>query len=70
VVVHKDNPLKLEIRHLIAAAQAVEATGQLDLPEEEDLRSLAVSLEIERLIADGRGETTWPGDRPWSVRSP
>jgi predicted dehydrogenase len=69
LLVHKDNPLKLEIRHLINAARAVETTGQLDLPETEDLRSLAVSLEIERLIKDGRGETTWPGDRPWSVRS-
>jgi len=69
LLVHKDNPLKLEIRHLIAAARATEATGQLELPEEEDLRSLAVSLEIERMIREGRGETAWPDALPWSVRS-
>jgi predicted dehydrogenase len=69
LLVHKDNPLKLEIRHLIAAARAAEASGQVELPEEEDLRSLAVSLEIERMIREGRGETAWPEDLPWSVRS-
>ncbi len=69
LLVHKDNPLKLEIRHLIAAARAAEASGQVDLPEEEDLRSLAVSLEIERMIREGRGETAWPEDLPWSARS-
>jgi predicted dehydrogenase len=69
LLVHKDNPLKLEIRHLIAAARAASLSGQLELPEEEDLRSLAVSLEIERMIREGRGETAWPEDLPWSVRS-
>jgi predicted dehydrogenase len=69
LLVHKDNPLKLEIRHLIAAARAAQQSGQVDLPEEEDLRSLAVSLEIERMIREGRGETAWPEDLPWSVRS-
>ena len=69
LLVHKDNPLKLEIRHLIAAARAAEASGQVELPEEEDLRSLAVSLEVERMIREGRGETAWPEDLPWSVRS-
>ena len=69
LLVHKDNPLKLEIRHLVAAARAAESTGQVELPEEEDLRSLAVSLEIERMIREGRGETAWPEDLPWSVRS-
>jgi predicted dehydrogenase len=69
LLVHKDNPLKLEIRHLIAAARAADAGGPLDLPEEEDLRSLAVSLEVERMIREGRGETAWPEDLPWSARS-
>ena len=69
LLVHKDNPLKLEIRHLIAAARAAEAGGQPELPEEEDLRSLAVSLEVERMIREGRGETAWPEDLPWSARS-
>jgi hypothetical protein len=39
------------------------------LPEADDLRSLAVALEIERMIREGRGETAWPEDLPWSVRS-
>jgi predicted dehydrogenase len=69
LLVHKDNPLKLEIQHLIAAARAAETSGQVELPEEEDLRSLAVSLEVERMICEGRGEIAWPGDLPWSARS-
>jgi predicted dehydrogenase len=69
LLVHKDNPLKLEIRHLIAAVRAAETSGQVELPEEEDLRSLAVSLEIERMIREGRGETAWHDDLPWSARS-
>ena len=68
--VHKDNPLKLEIRHLISAARAAQATGQAELFETEDLRSLAVALEIERMIRDGRGEVAWPKDLPWSAASP
>jgi predicted dehydrogenase len=67
--VHKDNPLKLEIRHLIAAARAANASGQVELAETEDLRSLGVALEIERMIREGRGEVAWPGDLPWSVAS-
>ena len=67
--VHKDNPLKLEIRHLISAARAAKATGQVELPETEDLRSLAVALEIERMIREGRGEVAWPKDLPWSAAS-
>jgi predicted dehydrogenase len=68
LLVHKDNPLKLEIRHLVAAARAA-GGGQVELAEEEDLRSLAVALEIERMIQDGRREIAWPGDLPWSVPS-
>ncbi len=67
--VHKDNPLKLEILHLIQAAREARAGGPVDLAEGEDLRSLAVALEIERMIREGRGETAWPEDLPWSVRS-
>ncbi len=67
--VHKDNPLKLEIRHLIGAARVARATGQVELPETEDLRSLAVALEIERMIREGRGEVAWPKDLPWSAAS-
>jgi len=67
--VHKDNPLKLELRHLISAARAAQATGRVELAEAEDLRSLAVALEVERMIREGRGETAWPEDLPWSVAS-
>jgi predicted dehydrogenase len=67
--VHKDNPLKLEIRHLISAARAAKSTGQVELAETEDLRSLAVALEIERMIREGRGEVAWPKDLPWSAAS-
>jgi len=70
LLVHKDNPLKLEIRHLISAVRAAQMSGQVELPEAEDLRSLAVSLEIERMIREGRGETAWSGELPWSVPSP
>jgi predicted dehydrogenase len=69
LLVHKDNPLKLEIRHLIGAVRSAQASGQVELPEAEDLRSLAVALEIERMIRDGRGEIAWPKDLPWSVPS-
>ncbi|OGL19934.1 MAG: hypothetical protein A3K12_09105 [Candidatus Rokubacteria bacterium RIFCSPLOWO2_12_FULL_71_19] len=67
--VHKDNPLKLELRHLISAARAAQATGRVELAEAEDLRSLAVALEVDRMIREGRGETAWPEDLPWSVAS-
>ena len=62
-------PLKLEIRHLISAVRAADSGGPVELPEADDLRSLAVALEIERMIREGRGETAWPEDLPWSVRS-
>jgi predicted dehydrogenase len=69
LLVHKDNPLKLEIRHLIGAIRAAQVSGQVELPEAEDLRSLGVSIEIERMIREGRGETAWPGGLPWSAPS-
>jgi len=67
--VHKDNPLKLELRHLMAAARAAQANGRVDLVEGDDLRSLAVALEIERMIRGGRGEPAWPEDLPWRAAS-
>ena len=67
--VHKDNPLKLEILHLVQATREAWAGGPAEFAEGEDLRSLAVALEIERMIREGRGETAWPEDLPWSVRS-
>ena len=41
----------------------------MELPEADDLKSLAVALEIERMIREGRGEIAWPKDLPWSVPS-
>jgi predicted dehydrogenase len=67
--VHKDNPLKLEILHLVHAVRRVRAGGRLDLAETEDLRSLAIALEIERMIRDGHPDAAWPADVPWSAPS-
>src|SRR5437899_11744524 len=67
--VHKDNPLKLEILHLVGAVRRARSGAPLELAETENLRSLAMALEIERMIRDGRCESTWPGDWPWSQRS-
>jgi predicted dehydrogenase len=65
--VHKENPLKLEIQHLIRAAEAVHSGGAVDLLDEDDLRSLAVSLEVERMIREGRSAHHFPDNRPWKV---
>ena len=66
--VHKENPLKLEIQHLIRAAEAVHSGGAVDRLDEDDLRSLAVSLEVERMIREGRSAHRFPDSRPWKVR--
>jgi predicted dehydrogenase len=68
--VHKDNPLKLEVQHLIGAVRRTRETGAVELAETDDLRSLAVALEVERMIRDGLGEKAWAGDLPWSAPSP
>ncbi len=68
--VHKENPLKLEILHLIGTVRRMRAGERVELAEADDLQSLAMALEIERMIRDGRGEVSWPAERPWSVRSP
>ena len=39
------------------------------LAESEDIRSLAMALEIERMIREGRGETVYPPNPPWSNHS-
>jgi predicted dehydrogenase len=67
--VHRDNPLKLEIQHLLGAVRrrrAGEAPGQGD---REDLTSLAMALEIERMIRQGVGEIAWRDEQPWSAPS-
>jgi predicted dehydrogenase len=67
--VHKDNPLKLEILHLIRTLQRLRAGEAVELAEAEDLRSLAMALEIERMIRDGRSEIDLSPDWPWSAPS-
>jgi len=67
--VHKDNPLKLEILHLMRAVEQARAGERVDLAESDNLRSLAMALELERMIRDGRSEVVFPSDMPWSVPS-
>lgn len=69
VQVHKDNPLKLEVQHLLRAVRRAQAGEPVTLAEAEDIRSLAMALEIERMIREGRPDATWPGDEPWGGRS-
>jgi predicted dehydrogenase len=57
--VHRDNPLKLEIQHLIDARRRRHAGEQAALAQQDDLRSLAMALEIERMIRDGVPEVAW-----------
>ena len=67
--VHRENPLKLEIQHLIAAHRRRQAGDRVELNLAEDLTSLAMALEIERMIRDGVPEIAWPKELPWSARS-
>jgi predicted dehydrogenase len=67
--VHRDNPLKLEIQHLIRSMQRLRAGETVPLAEADDLRSLAMALQIERMIRDGVAEEPVPPDLPWSRHS-
>ena len=67
--VHKENPLKLEILHLIRAVRQARAGRAVMLAEAEDLRSLAMVLEIERMIRDGGGEAALVDRFQWSAPS-
>jgi predicted dehydrogenase len=69
VQVHKDNPLKLEILHLVRAVRRARAGEAVVLAETEDVRSLAMALEIERMIRDGRCEAAYSNHLPWSAHS-
>jgi predicted dehydrogenase len=69
VQVHKDNPLKLEVLHLVRAVRRLRAGEKVVLAETEDVRSLAMALEIERMIRDGRCEAAYSTDPPWSAHS-
>jgi predicted dehydrogenase len=68
--VHRDNPLKLEVQHLVNAMRRRRA-GEAPEPaqQQDDLRSLAMALEIERMIRDGVAEVTLDRELPWSARS-
>jgi predicted dehydrogenase len=57
--VHRDNPLKLEIQHLIGATRRRRAGELVAAAQPDDLRSLAMALEIERMIRDGVPEVAW-----------
>ena len=57
--VHRENPLKLEIQHLIGATRRRRAGEAVVVAQQDDLRSLAMALEIERMIRDGVPEVTW-----------
>ena len=57
--VHRDNPLKLEIQHLLGAVRRRRAGEPVVVAEQDDLRSLAMALEIERMIRDGVPEVAW-----------
>ena len=57
--VHRDNPLKLEIQHLIGATRRRRAGEPVAPVQQDDLRSLAMALEIERMIRDGVPEVAW-----------
>ena len=67
--VRKDNPLKLEILHLIRTTRALRTGTPPEGGEADDLRSLAVALAIERMIRDGVASETWPQEPPWSAPS-
>jgi len=69
VQVHKDNPLKLEVLHLVRAVRRSRGGEKVVLAETEDVRSLAMALEIERMIREGRCEAAYSTDPPWSAPS-
>jgi predicted dehydrogenase len=57
--VYRENPLKLEIQHLIGATRRSRAGEAMAPAQQDDLRSLAMALEIERMICDGVPEVAW-----------
>jgi predicted dehydrogenase len=66
--VHKENPLKLEILHLLGAVRETQRTGRVDPSEHDDVRSLAVALAIERMLADGTAHLAWPPPPAFEAR--
>jgi predicted dehydrogenase len=61
--VHRDNPLKLEIQHLITAVRRRRAGEPVALAHQDDLRSLDMALEIDRMIRSGIAEVVWDAAR-------
>jgi predicted dehydrogenase len=58
--VHKENPLKLEILHLLNAVREAQRTGRVELSEHDDVRSLGVALAIEQMLGEERPHLRWP----------
>ncbi|MBI4012684.1 MAG: Gfo/Idh/MocA family oxidoreductase [Candidatus Rokubacteria bacterium] len=58
--VHKENPLKLEILHLLNAVREAQRTGRVELSEHDDVRSLGVALAIEQMLGEERPYLRWP----------
>jgi predicted dehydrogenase len=59
--VHKENPLKLEILHLLNAVREGPRAETLVPPaDHDDVRSLAVALAIEDMLREGRPHLDWP----------
>jgi predicted dehydrogenase len=58
--VHKENPLKLEILHLLSAVRESQRIGRADASGHDDVRSLSVALAVESMIREGRPSIDWP----------
>jgi predicted dehydrogenase len=58
--VHKENPLKLEILHILKAVREASRGGVVELSEHDDVRSLAVALAIEEMVEKDRPHISWP----------
>ena len=61
--------MKLEVLNLVGAVRRARAGERVVLAESEDIRSLAMALEIDRMIREGRCETVYPSNPPWSGHS-
>jgi len=64
VQVHKDNPLKLEIQSLVKGVRRIRSGEAVTLGETEDLRSLAMALEVDRMIRDGHWDAAYSDPLP------
>jgi predicted dehydrogenase len=68
--VHKENPLKLELVHLLSAVREAQRTGRVELSEHDDVRSLGVALAIERMLSEGQAHLPWPPPKPGEAGAP